>query len=208
MHQSYQLSEINLVEPTSSDLPRVKEFLRIHFFHKQPMRLLNETPEDDDIKQDLEDASNFYIMALHKTKLVGVLIAGPIENNSKPPEGFNEKWSQILGILQYCEKKADIFRRFNVEKIFFVHVVAVALEHGGQGIGQKLFQKGLELAKDMGYTIVGADCTNYYTSKIAEKLGMECASEVTFDEYHKVLGEEIFEVTAPHTSVKTYVKKV
>lgn len=202
------LNEIELVQATAGDFKRVEEFLRNEFFPKQPVKSLNQTSEFYNLQQDFIDQTDTHIMALHKDKLVGVLVTGPVvQHHTAQFQGLNDKMDDLLSLLDYCEKKADLFQQFDVKNIYFIHIVAVATDYGGQKIGEKLFQKGLELAKDSGYKIVAVDCTSYYTSKIAIKLGMVCAGEVTYEEYHKMKGQDIFVITPPHTSVKTFIKR-
>lgn len=74
------LNEIELVQATAGDFKRVEEFLRNEFFPKQPVKSLNQTSEFYNLQQDFIDQTDTHIMALHKDKLVGVLVTGPVSN--------------------------------------------------------------------------------------------------------------------------------
>ena len=87
-------------------------------------------------------------------------------------------------------------------------MVAVHSKYQNQGIAKKLFEFSFELAKERNLKVVFADCTNIYTSKIAEKIGMEVVSNVTFDEYNKYLGTNLFASRPPHNAIRTFVKKI
>lgn len=112
-------------------------------------------------------------------------------------------------ILLFCYfRKSDIYNRFNIKKSFHIMMVAVHSNYQNQGIARKLFEFSFQLAKQRNLKVVCADCTNFYTSKIAEKIGMECVSNVTFDEYNKYLGNNLFATRPPHTAIRTFVKKI
>lgn len=87
-------------------------------------------------------------------------------------------------------------------------MVAVHSDYQNQGIAKRLFESCFQLAKQRNLKVVCADCTNFYTSKIAEKIGMQLVSTVTFDEYNKYLGTNLFASCPPHTAIKTFVKKI
>lgn len=87
-------------------------------------------------------------------------------------------------------------------------MVAVHSDYKNQGIAKKLFESCFQLAQQRNLKVVCVDCTNFYTSKIAQKIGMELVSTVTFDEYNKHLGTHLFASRPPHNAIRTFVKKI
>lgn len=87
-------------------------------------------------------------------------------------------------------------------------MVAVHPDYRNQGIAKKLFEFSFQLAQKRNLKVVFADCTNFYTTKIAEKIGMDCVSNVTFNDYNKYLSANLFATYPPHTSIKTFVKMI
>jgi GNAT superfamily N-acetyltransferase len=146
-------------------------------------------------------------------KVIGACIAGPKEAGDaekmlEESEKSEKKWGDIQKLVAYIGKKADVFGKFNVEKALYCHALAVHRDYRGNKIGQKLFEKSFENAKKLNFKILFADCTSVFSIKISEQVGMECVSTVTYDEFNKVIGQELFLSHPPNTQIKTFVKRL
>lgn len=147
-------------------------------------------------------------------KIIGALIAGPIEHGDaeKMLESAQtcetKKWSDIQKLLVYIEMKADVLGKFNLEKALHCHALGVDKEYRGNKIGQKMFRHCFENAKILGFEMVSADFTSIYSIKLAEDLGMEFVSLVTYEEYNKSIGEDLFRIQEPNTEIKTFIMRL
>lgn len=211
--------EISIRVAKSSDYDAVVDCFRQHYYKEEPLTLAHPEPghtKDDEDFTMSHILSDTVLIAIEKEsgKIVGALSAGPIEpgdadqmiEDSKTTE--SKKWSEIMLFLAFLEKKSDVLNRFNVNTCLHIHAVGVSSEFRGNKIGEKLFSACFDNAKRLKYKLVSADCTSIFSIKIAERLGMECVSIVTYDEYNKSIGEELFHPTAPNLEIKSFVKRI
>lgn len=214
-----KVMQTSLKTAEMSDYSRISEFLRQEFYPDEHITSAHPLPgqlveNEGFFMAHLKSETVFIAIEKNTEKLAGVLIAGPINcmdsNNllSMARMTSSSKWADILRLLAYVESKADVCRRFQVPKSLQIHVVAVHKQFRGNQIGQKLFQRCFEVAEEKLYRLISVDCTSLYSIKIAEQLGMEFVSEVTYKEYHKFMGEKIFKPKEPHTVIKTFVMKI
>lgn len=197
----------------------VLNFVRNYYYKEEPLTKAHPEPghtKDDEAftMSQLKYKSVLIATDDDNGNVAGVIVAGPIFPGdaermieaAKTTE--TKKWSDISLFLAYIEKKADVLRRFKQPKALHVHALGVHHDYRGQGIGELLFRACFDNAKKLKIALVTADCTSIYSIKIAERLGMENISNVTYDEYHEVIGDKLFTPTEPNTMIKTYLKRV
>ena len=205
---------------TESEIDKIDDFL-IHQFNPdnpfQQAYIHQEEPENiDKCRTFLSEAicNDHMLLAIETTteSLVGVLVACLVDSKLelKPPpfETRNKTYKDITNFLEYIKEKANVCKRFNVNQSFHIEIVGVHRNYRNQKIARKLFESGIDLAKSENYELVSVDCTNIYSSRIAENLGMERVSTVTYDEYNKYLGECLFVPVPLHIKIETFVKKL
>lgn len=211
--------EISIRVAKSSDYEEVLDVFRHHYYKEEPLTVAHaeayHTKDDEDFTMS-HIASETVLIAIDKEsgKIVGALSSGPIEpgdadqmiEDSKTAD--SKKWKDIMLLLAYLEKKSDVLNRFNVPTSLHVHALGVNSEFRGNRIGEKLFSACFENAKRLNHKLVTADCTSIFSIKIAERLGMECVSIVTYDEYNRSIGEELYHPTAPNLEIKTFAKRI
>lgn len=203
----------------SSDYDTILEFLRRYYYKEEPITVAH--PEAGHTKDDEEFTMSHikYESVLIATDddsgtVAGALVAGPIEPGdadameeaAKTTE--TKKWRDISLLLAYIEKKADVLNRFQMPRALHVHAVGVHHDYRGQRIGEKLFDSCFVNAKCLNYAMVTTDCTSVYSIKIAERLGMECVSSVTYNEYNQKIGEDLYRSIEPNVEIKTFIKKI
>lgn len=202
------------------DRDNVLEFIRKHYYPEEPITIGNSPKHQDEADEVFSlsvityGASLIAIDPMNDDKLVGVILSGPIGpaeadlmmEESKRCENDNKKWSEILLLLAYLERNANIYERYNVNKALYVHNLGVHTQYRGKSIGFNLMQKTLDLAKSLGYPLVTADCTSVFSIRIAEKLQMECLQTVPYKDYTDENGRQIFNPPLPHTQIKTFAK--
>lgn len=199
-----------------SDLTDIGEFLAQHFMHDEPIQMFQvkkeeilKTPSGGLIPECIESGT---VLLAHKgDALVGVAIAGEItpEIGKKDLEiasKMGPKGCAIFKMLAYISDRADLCNKLGVSKCLHIHILSVHQNHRCQGIAQLLFKSCEDLGKAKNFPAFSVDCTNFYTSLIAEKCGMTCLSIVNFDEFNEHVGEVLFEAKEPHKKIKSYAR--
>lgn len=202
-----------------SDRENILDFLRIYYYPDEPITNGNEPKQQDSDDEEFslsvikDGASIIAVDASKNDKIVGVLMAGPVEpdevewliNESERCANTNQKkWSEILLLLCHLAESANVFERFNVERSLHIHVMSVNHEYRGKSIGTNLMRKCFEIGKLLGYPVASADCTNVFSIRIAEKLGMQCINELAFCDYKDKNGKQLFSPPLPNTIIKTF----
>lgn len=201
-----------------SDESEIQDFTVRHFSTRNPLEMAHPDKSDPhEIDSFFADAikSKFVLMAIESStqKLIGVLIAEPADPSSLEElktiaaSPGNQKRTDILNFLIYVEEKANIFQRFDVKEVLYIHIVGVHPDHTRQQIARKLFETSIDSARSRKYKLVCTDCTSLYSAKVAASVGMEHVSTVTYDEYNNYLGTNLFTPVQPHTEIKSFVKK-
>ena len=203
-----------------SDYEGVLQFLRKHYYAHEPITVgyihkKEPTKDDEDFSMSfLADGTVIKSIDENTGNIIGVSISGPIKPGD--PEQMVEeakttetkKWADILKLLAYLEKTANVCERYNVEKCLHIHIIAVDTTYRGQAIGFNLTKEQLKLAQKLGYKLVSVDCTNVYTAKICEKLGMELVNAVVLSDYRDEHGIQLFRPPEPHHTTKTFISKL
>jgi N-acetylglutamate synthase-like GNAT family acetyltransferase len=209
-------SDISIRVAEYKDYQEILEFIREHYYKEEPITVAHpisgHTKDDEDFTMShVTDGTVLIALDNKNGKIVGALVAGPIEIGDaekmlKDSEKSEKKWSDIQKFLAYIETKADVLRKFNLDKALHCHALGVHCDYRGLKIGQRLFEKCFKNASNLNYKLLSVDCTSVYSIKISEKLGMDYVSTVTYDEYHKVIGCDLFQYQQPNTQIKTFVK--
>lgn len=201
----------------AKDYQPILDLLREFYYKEEPITISH--PEPGHTKDD-EDFTMSWIP--HKTvlvaiddasgKVVGALNAGPIAHGDadmmieEAKTAETKKWRDILLLLAYLEKRADVLHRFSVPKALHVHALGVDSSYRGQKIGERLFSACFDNGKRLDYPMVTTDCTSVFSINIAERLGMQCVERTTYDEYNESIGECLFQPKKPNTEIRTFVK--
>ena len=208
------MSEIVVRIATERDLKFIHEFLFDHFHNVEPLevshRIKHEKvqPNDDYLMSCIK--CNTTLMGFIDGILAGVLIAGTIlpnehERNLEASKSVkHEKHADVLRFLSYIDEKANYCTRLDIPEALHIHIVSVHRDFRGRGIANTLFEYCIENGKYLKYQALTVDCTNYYTSRIAEQRDFSLISTVTYDEYHEYVGEKLFEPSEPHMQIKSY----
>lgn len=203
---------------TEDDREKFLKLFREAYYQEEPLTLSHPTPghtRDDEVftvTSQLEHGTCLIAIDEENGQIAGALAAGPLEDGSaeemieaaKTTE--TEKWRDISLFLAYIEKKADLFVRLNIPNAVHIQALGVHRDYRGQRIGERLFQFCFDNAARLNYPLVSADCTSIYSVRIAEKMGMENVSTVTYDEYAERIGRQLFKPREPNLEIKTFVK--
>lgn len=201
-----------------SEHDKVLHFLRQHFFSEEPIN--NAYPIKDDSKEEefilslLPDGNILLAIDSSTENIAGLASFGEITKNysqeswDESETTLNRKWRDILKFMSHIESKANVCERFGVTEALHLHGVTVDKAYRGRAIGKQLFNECFKEAEKRNYRLVSADCSSIYSVRIAQSVGMECVSTVTYDEYNDKVGSKIFYPTPPHVEIKTFVKKI
>lgn len=199
-----------------SDLSVIREFVDENFHDKEPIEQshIDKTDKmkpDENFLLDCIDCETS-LMAFDGDKLIAILLAGKIqpdeaERNLECAKHIkSRKAADILKFLSFIDAKADYCNRLKVSYCLHVHIIAVHPHYHRQGIAKKLFELCIENGRRKNFPAITMDCTNFFTSKIAEKFDFAHVSTVTYDEYNQRVGEKLFISSEPHTDIKSYAK--
>lgn len=199
-----------------SDLSGIRDFVADNFHDKEPIEL-SHVDKTDKMKPD----ENFLLdcigckatlMAFSGDDLIAVLLALKIfpteaERNLECANEVNSKKSaDILRFLSFIDAKADYCNRLKVSHCLHVMIISVHPSYHRRGIAKKLFEICMEIGREKKFPAITVDCSNFFTTKIAETFNFTCVSTVTYDEYNKHIGEKLFMPTEPHIDIKSYAK--
>ena len=209
---------ISIRVATKSDYDDVIGLFRRYYYTEEPITISHPEPghtkDDEAFTMSFFDTESILIATDDKTgTVVGALSSGPIEHgdadamieDAKTAE--TKKWREILLLLAYIEKKADVLQRLDIPKALHIHALGVHSDYRRQRIGERMFNFCFENAKRLKYPMVTTDCTSIYSIALAERCGMEQISKMTYDEYNKSIGEELYQPKAPNFEIITFVKK-
>ncbi|CRL06485.1 CLUMA_CG019607, isoform A [Clunio marinus] len=127
---------------------------------------------------------------------------------SEATQTSNQKWANYLRLYARLAKEANIFQRFNVDKIFHISAMIVHSDYQRRSIGTKFAQKSFALGASLNYKYCSINCSSIYTQNIAEKFNMELVGDIPMDDIKNEKGERLVFPTPPHTRITTYVKRL
>ncbi|XP_058461009.1 uncharacterized protein LOC131436353 [Malaya genurostris] len=211
-------SMIELRVAREDELERVRDVLRTIYYPEEAITIsyiYGKEPTLDDERFSLSFVQQgTVVLAEDKTSghVVGIAIAGPIVPGDpdlmvrEAATTDTKKWSDILKLLAYLERTANVCGRFGLPTAYHVHILGVNPSYRGQRLGLKLMQFHENLAKQLGFRAICADFTSVYSARLADQLGMEIISQVSLEDYRDENSEKLFEPKEVHRLIKTCVK--
>ncbi|XP_064594754.1 uncharacterized protein LOC135461540 [Liolophura sinensis] len=100
-------------------------------------------------------------------------------------------------ILHHLAITKDYFKHYGVDKILESRGMTVNKNYGRRGIGIKMFEKTLEIARHLGVQLAVIDCTSAHSRRIFDKLGFEKVNEIDLRDYRELGPLEIAD-DSPH----------
>lgn len=86
-------------------------------------------------------------------------------------------WSSI-------QSEPCLFKMLNVDTMWEIKTLATAKQYRSLGLSTALAKQSFEAALlNDNISVICMDCTNYFSAKIAQNLGMECVVKKHFSEY-------------------------
>lgn len=212
-------AEIKYRVAEPKDEQEVLQLLKDYFYPDEPLNKSSgcHDKEDEDfaigtIKQGLCTIAEAFDADHPDGYIIGCRLSYPsskdqIEEDSvKQPPITN--FDKIVGFLGMLEAKADVFGRYNVEKIAQGHMLCVHKDFRGKGIAKQLYVENIELARKLGYPIYVCDCTSLFSAKLCEKLGMELTATMQFDEFADENGNAYYKPPPPHDYARSFALRL
>jgi GNAT superfamily N-acetyltransferase len=120
----------------------------------------------------------------------------------------NIKYQRIFGLLNSVNKTANLFGKYNVDKIFELRILSVDSRFRGKGIARELFLRSELIAEEHGFKLVKVDATSLFTQKVAECLGFTVEKSVKYGDYKDENGQKIYDTKSPHDYYKVMIKLI
>ncbi|PAA63479.1 hypothetical protein BOX15_Mlig013843g2 [Macrostomum lignano] len=103
------------------------------------------------------------------------------------------KHSRLVQLEQHLDIQADCLARYRVSRAMIGRFLAVKESHANRGIGGRLVESSVRLAKVLRIPLVIGTSHNVYSHRIYRSLGFDCIYSVQFRDYtDKLDGEKPF----------------
>nr|XP_022920579.1 dopamine N-acetyltransferase-like [Onthophagus taurus] len=168
--------------------------------------------------QDLQTLRDgLSVMVIDKTTgeiagvaLNGISRKGDVETAMEAMKDIDSiEYHHIFELLFGLNKKADLFNKYKVDKIFELRILSVDGKYRGRGIAKELFQRSEIVAEESGFKLIKVDATSFFTQKIAESVGLKTEAEINYKEFEDNEGKRIYyKVKSPHDYYKLMVKEL
>lgn len=205
------MAEIIYRVANESDKEKVGKFLYDHFWPDEPTfkaaGVLPNKEENDDVLKCIDYGTCTIAEDQNGTiagvRLAKVRVPADIEKPAEKP------WTQLDKILEFLRVvalKANIFEKYNTDKLLQSMLICVSRDFRGKGVGLKLYSENMELGKRLGFKAYVCDCTSAFSAKLCEKLGMEVIAAIEYTECLDENGEQLFKPEAIHDKIRMYGK--
>lgn len=201
------------------DCQRVFDFVKLYFFTNEPLSTCHKPGEERGfgesiIRSFLESGLCLMAICQATNELVGITL-----NSAEHPKKTEElrkdipKRDDATGVkihkfLTSVEYEADLFKRYNVDKILHLVILCVKSEMRGRSIGKRLFEAVWNLGKQQSFELVAVDCTSFYSARIAEHLGWDCVNVCYYRDYVDEDNNQVFNPLPPHECCKIYAVRL
>lgn len=206
-------TESNLVYRAykKEDYSNVKEFLIENYYPHVPILqavgLTQPSDEQQEVILQVLDLGCTTVCVNDSSEIVGIRIAYPRKfSDIEKPDENESGLGKILTFVHYLAVKSKVYELYNSKEIVNGMALCVAENYRGRGIGFKLYQENMKLAKDLGYKVYNCDCTSFYSIAICEKLGMTELFKIKFSDYVYENGKQILDVKKPHVETKVFAQ--
>ncbi|XP_058837088.1 arylalkylamine N-acetyltransferase 1-like [Topomyia yanbarensis] len=159
---------------------------------------------------------NISIMAIsHDGEIAGVALNGILHGNSDIEKSLDklndindENFKKIFKLLYEQNYRINLFKQFDVDKIFEIRILSVDSKFRGQGLAKILLKKSEELALERGFQVMKTDATGAFSQRVVSSLGFITKGEIKYTDYLDSNGDQIFVVEPPHEKLKIMCKVI
>ncbi|XP_005186368.2 arylalkylamine N-acetyltransferase-like 2 [Musca domestica] len=214
-------SNIKICCITQTDGPRVYDFLKSYFFPDEPLSTCHRPDEkrgfgEEVLSSLIESGLCLKAIVEETQELVGVVL-----NDAEDPLKEEEEelcndevtthdttGDKIHKFLTKIQREADLFKRYNIQKLLHLIIVTVKSEWRGRGIASRLSKAVMDLGKEKGFELITAECTSFYTAKMFQHMGWDIVHSVRYKDYLDGNGQPVFQPLAPHDACRVYATRL
>lgn len=205
----------------AQDEPHVMHFIRENFYSEEPLlKSLNITKAmanpclESHLSCHLKDGFSLIAVENEDNRIVGVALN---QRNcvwdgdhlrSRADRTQCDRLRKLFYIWSIVSKESQLHQRFNTDCIFEIAILATAREVQQQGIGYQLTAQSLRLARDLGFEVARMDCTNEYSSRLAQRAGMECMWSVPYNHLVDHAKKPVVKPEVPHTHIRVHAAQL
>ncbi|GAB0095159.1 hypothetical protein DMENIID0001_105140 [Sergentomyia squamirostris] len=213
-----QNCEIFYKKVDTSNLEVVKKFLLEHYYPHEPLTqgsvYKGPLPEDIAFTLDClqEDTS---IGAFDNSgEMLGVLLSAEFSDTDSEwyeeefQKDISQSWRELLHFYKFIDDTMNLFETMGVSSSCYIYAVAVAESARGRGVATELVRRACDVARMEDYPLISIDCSNIYTSRVAERLGMTFLNSFRIADYRNTSGQRMFNPLEPHGEFKSFAKKL
>ncbi|CAH0554093.1 unnamed protein product [Brassicogethes aeneus] len=168
-------SDYIFLRANKSDTDAILDLMKISYYTEEPTYTALQI---EDPKISLEGASRSLAEGLSyvarcRVNMMGVLWGASINCTSNPWDpDLKEKLAcsvqdpklrQLFLFYAHIQRAPNLFKCFNVQKVYEIECVFVSPEHRYRGIAAKLIELSRNLGRDCGYKIIRCDATSAFT---------------------------------------------
>lgn len=118
------------------------------------------------------------------------------------------KYGQIMKLLGIASREADVFQKYGVQKILYSFMSCVKPTLRGKNIGVRIKLELMDMGRRMGYKLITADCTSYYSARVCERLDWDRVNFLAYKDYVDENNEPIFKPPPPHEGLTSFAKRL
>lgn len=156
----------------------------------------------------IKNTVNFYCLVILAEPYVSTSTDRK-QNEAERIKDADKLFADILNLLVYFEKTANIFERYNVKKALQYYAVSVHKEYRGENVPVKMDEVAEMNAKILGYPLKFAMITSFYTLQICKRLQLDCVQRLKYTDYKdSKTGEQVFNPPPPHTEFGMFAKRL
>ncbi|KAK9875612.1 hypothetical protein WA026_009410 [Henosepilachna vigintioctopunctata] len=199
----------------------ILDYLKNHF-HDEPLNMAVRLFEKGETCERLEeydlntmkDGLSYVAIDSESGRIAGTILngishRGDVEEELEKMKSIDDiKFNRLMGLLFTNNADVELFKKYNVDKIFELRILSVDNDFRGKGLAQKLMEMSEQLAQEQGFTLLKVDATSFFTQKICTKLGYKTMKSIVYKDIKNENGELIYDVPSPHDTYKIMVKDI
>ena len=107
-----------------------------------------------------------------------------------------------------CLDKHYILVYSRVQRYFEIYLLSVRSYYGRKGIGKRLVEHSLQIAREKGYTIVKSDLGSSFSKKFCEECGFEVVMDTRYADDYKLYDKMDASAQQQHPTCTTMLKRI
>ncbi|XP_055593344.1 arylalkylamine N-acetyltransferase 1 [Uranotaenia lowii] len=217
-----KLNQVRLEPITDEYHNDVIEHLRRTFFADEPLnKAVNLTrPGQGHPLLEHHSLSTLHdgvsVMAItNEGEIAGVALNGILHGNRDIEHSLeklnsikDENFKKIFKLLYEQNLRINLFKQFDVDKIFEIRILSVDSKFRGQGLAKRLMEKSEQIAVEQGFQMMKTDATGAFSQRVVSSLGFVTKCEIKYTDYLDEQGDQIFVVEQPHEKLKIMCKAI